>query len=215
LRVVHTSASTVGQVYLPWINGLLMVAVLILVFAFRSSASLAYAYGMAVTGTITITTMLYLYIAHARWRVPLWLIVVGGSALLGVDLLFVAANLTKLVHGAWLPLLIAIATFTVMVTWLRGSTIVTRKRDIAEGPLDEFVDQLSTDGLLRVPGTAIFLNRSSNTAPLALRANVEHNHVLPEQVVIVTIEVLPIPRASDSERVAIDSLGHADDGITQ
>ena len=213
LRVVHTSASTVGQVYLPWINGLLMVAVLILVFAFRSSASLAYAYGMAVTGTITITTILYLYIAHARWRVPLWLIVVGGSALLGVDLLFVAANLTKLVHGAWLPLLIAIATFTVMMTWLRGSTIVTRKRDIAEGPLEAFVDQISRDGLLRVPGTAVFLNRSSNTAPLALRANVEHNHVLPAQVVIVTIEVLPIPRASDSERVEVDSLGHADDGI--
>ena len=213
LRVVHTSASTVGQVYLPWINGLLMVAVLILVFAFRSSASLAYAYGMAVTGTITITTILYLYIAHARWRVPLWLIVVGGSALLGVDLLFVAANLTKLVHGAWLPLLIAITTFTVMVTWLRGSTIVTRKRDIAEGPLEAFVDQISRDGLLRVPGTAVFLNRSSNTAPLALRANVEHNHVLPAQVVIVTIEVLPIPRASDSERVEVDSLGHADDGI--
>jgi KUP system potassium uptake protein len=214
LRVVHTSASTVGQVYLPWINGLLMVAVLILVFAFRSSASLAYAYGMAVTGTITITTMLYLYIAHARWRVPLWLIVVGGSALLGVDLLFVAANLTKLVHGAWLPLLIAITTFTVMITWLRGSTIVTRKRDIAEGPLDAFVDQLSRrGGLLRLPGTAVFLNRGTRTAPLALRANVEHNQVLHEQVVIVTIVTLPIPRAHDSERVEVDPLGRSDDGI--
>jgi KUP system potassium uptake protein len=213
LRVVHTSASTFGQVYLPWINGMLMVAVLILVFAFRSSAALAYAYGMAVTGTITITTVLYLYIAHARWRVPLWLIVVGGTALLGVDLLFVAANLTKLVHGAWLPLLIAITTFTVMTTWQRGNTIVSRRREVAEGPLDAFVDQLSRRGLLRVPGTAVFLNRSSNTAPLALRANVEHNHVLPKQVVIVTIDVLPIPRASDSERIEVDSLGHADDGI--
>jgi KUP system potassium uptake protein len=214
LRVVHTSASTFGQVYMPWINSLLMVAVLILVFAFRSSASLAYAYGMAVTGTITITTLLYLYIAHARWRVPLWLIVVGGSALLGVDLLFVAANLTKLVHGAWLPLLIAITTFTVMITWQRGSTIVTRKRDIAEGPLDAFVDQLSRRrGLLRVPGTAVFLNRGSKTAPLALRANVEHNQVLHEQVVIVTIDTLPIPRAHDSERVEVDPLGRTDDGI--
>ena len=214
LRVVHTSASTVGQVYMPWINGMLMVAVLILVFAFRSSASLAYAYGMAVTGTITITTLLYLYIAHARWRVPLWLIVVGGSALLGVDLLFVAANLTKLVHGAWLPLLIAIITFTIMITWQRGSTIVTRKRDIAEGPLDAFVDQLSRRrGLLRVPGTAVFLNRGSKTAPLALRANVEHNHVLHEQVVIVTIDTLPIPRANDSERIEVDPLGHTGDGI--
>ncbi|MDT5290660.1 MAG: system potassium uptake protein [Mycobacterium sp.] len=214
LRVVHTSESTVGQVYMPWINGMLMVAVLILVFAFRSSAALAYAYGMAVTGTITITTVLFLYIAHMRWRVPLWLIVIGGGALLGFDLLFVAANLTKLIHGAWLPLLIAIATFTVMITWQRGSTIVTRRREIAEGPLQAFVDQLSRRrGLLRVPGTAVFLNRGNKTAPLALRANVEHNDVLHEHVVIVTINTLPIPRVGDSERIEIDPLGRANDGI--
>jgi KUP system potassium uptake protein len=214
LRVVHTSASTYGQVYMPWINGMLMVAVLILVFAFRSSAALAYAYGMAVTGTITITTVLFLYIAHMRWRVPLWLIVIGGGALLGFDLLFVAANLTKLIHGAWLPLLIAIATFTVMITWQRGSTIVTRRREIAEGPLQAFVDQLSRRrGLLRVPGTAVFLNRGNKTAPLALRANVEHNDVLHEHVVIVTINTLPIPRVGDSERIEIDPLGHTHDGI--
>jgi KUP system potassium uptake protein len=214
LRVVHTSASTVGQVYMPWINGMLMVAVLILVFAFRSSAALAYAYGMAVTGTITITTLLFLYVAHERWRVPLWLIVIGGGELLAFDLLFLAANLTKLVHGAWLPLLIAIATFTVMITWQRGSTIVTRRREIAEGPLQAFVDQLSRRrGLLRAPGTAVFLNRGTKTAPLALRANVEHNDVLHEHVVIVTINTLPIPRVDDSERIEIDPLGEVNDGI--
>ncbi|HEY6576489.1 MAG TPA: potassium transporter Kup [Mycobacterium sp.] len=214
LRVVHTSASTYGQVYLPWINGMLMVAVLILVFAFRSSAALANAYGMAVTGTITITTMLFLYIAHTRWRAPLWLIVVGGGALLGFDLLFMGANLTKLLHGAWLPLLIAITTFTLMTTWQRGSTIVTRERDTAEGPLQAFVDQLSRRrGLLRAPGTAVFLNRGTKTAPLALRANVEHNDVLHEHVVIVTIDTLPVPRVSDSERIEIDPLGDTTDGI--
>jgi KUP system potassium uptake protein len=214
LRVVHTSASTFGQVYMPWINGMLMVAVLILVFAFRSSAALAYAYGMAVTGTITITTMLYLYIARTRWRAPLWLIVIGGSALLGFDLLFVAANLTKLVHGAWLPLLIAVTTFTIMTTWQRGSTIVTRKRETAEGPLQAFVDQLSRRrGLLRVPGTAVFLSRGNNTAPLAMRANVEHNHILHEHVVIVTIDTLPIPRVTDSERIEINPLVYTNDGI--
>jgi KUP system potassium uptake protein len=193
---------------------MLMVAVLILVFAFRSSAALAYAYGMAVTGTITITTLLFLYVAHKRWRAPLWLIVIGGGALLAFDLLFLAANLTKLVHGAWLPLLIAIATFTVMITWQRGSTIVTRRRDIAEGPLQAFVDKLSRHrGLLRVPGTAVFLNRGTKTAPLALRANVEHNHVLHDHVVIVTIDTLPVPRVNDSERIEIDPLGQTNDGI--
>jgi KUP system potassium uptake protein len=214
LRVVHTSASTYGQVYMPWINGMLMVAVLILVFAFRSSASLAYAYGMAVTGTITITTILYLYIARMRWRAPLWLIVIGGGALLCVDLLFLAANLTKLVHGAWLPLLIAVTIFIIMTTWQRGSAIVTRRRETAEGPLQGFVDQLSRRrGLLRVRGTAVFLSRSNTTAPLALRANVRHNHVLHDHVVIVTIDTLSTPRVADSGRIEIDPLGDAHDGI--
>jgi KUP system potassium uptake protein len=214
LRVVHTSASTFGQVYMPWINGMLAVVVLLLVFAFRSSAALAYAYGMAVAGTITITTTLLLYIARVRWRAPLWLIVIGGGALLAVDLLFVAANLSKLVHGAWLPLLIAVTTFTIMTTWQRGSTIVTRKRETSEGPLQPFIDELSRRrGLLRVPGTAVFLSRGNKTAPLALRANVEHNHVLHERVVIVTVDTLQIPRASESERTEVDPLGPADDGI--
>ena len=105
---------------MPWINGVLLVSVLTLVFAFRSSAALAYAFGMAVTGTITITTLLFFYIAHTRWGTPLWLVVIGGGALLLVDLMFLAANLTKLVHGAWLPLLIAVIAFTVMTTWQRG-----------------------------------------------------------------------------------------------
>jgi KUP system potassium uptake protein len=214
LRVVHTSPSTYGQVYMPWINGMLMMAVLILVFAFRSSASLAYAYGMAVTGTITITTILFLYIARMRWRAPLWLIVIGGGALLCVDLLFLAANLTKLVHGAWLPLLIAMAIFVIMTTWQRGSAIVTHKRVAAEGPLQGFVDQLSRRReLLRVPGTAVFLSRGNKTTPLALRANVRHNHVLHEHVVIVTIDTLSIPRVEDSERIQIDPLGDIHDGI--
>ncbi len=106
LRIAHTSESTIGQIYVPWINWLLMVSVLTLVFAFRSSAALAFAFGMAVTGTITITTLLFFYVARCRWRTPLWLLGIGAVVLLAVDLLFVAANLTKLVHGAWLPLLI-------------------------------------------------------------------------------------------------------------
>jgi KUP system potassium uptake protein len=155
LRVVHTSASAYGQVYMPWINGMLMVAVLILVFAFRSSASLAYAYGM-----------------------------------------------------------IAVTTFIIMTTWQRGSAIVTGRRETAEGPLQGFVDQLSRRrGLLRVPRTAVFLSPCNTAAPLALRANVKHNHVLHEHVVIVTIDTLSIPRVADSERIEIDPRGDAHDGI--
>jgi KUP system potassium uptake protein len=215
LRILHTSASKIGQIYVPWINWLLMVAVLILVFAFRSSAALSYAYGMAVMGTITITTLLFLYVARRRWRTPVWLVVIGGGALLFVDLMFVAANLTKLVHGAWLPLLIGVAAFVVMTTWQRGREVVTREREKEEGPLGEFVDGLPDrkPRLLRVPGTAVFLNRGKDTAPLAMRANVDHNHVLHQQVIIIAVNTVSVPRVAASERTTVDALGSANDGI--
>ncbi|TCO62131.1 potassium transporter Kup [Actinocrispum wychmicini] len=215
LRVAHTSESTVGQIYVPWINWLLMVSVLTLVFAFRSSTALAFAFGMAVTGTITITTLLFFYVARAKWGTPRWVIGIGATVLLVVDLLFVAANMTKLIHGAWLPLLIGLTAFTVMTTWERGRKIVTAARERLEGPLREFVDRLRTGQQPTiVPGTAIFLNRGNETAPLAMRANVEHNHVRHEHVVIVSIETEPIPRVPANERVTVDNLGYRDDGIT-
>ncbi|MER6425433.1 potassium transporter Kup [Streptomyces sp. NPDC001137] len=215
LRIAHTSESTIGQIYVPWINWLLMVSVLTLVFAFRSSAALAFAFGMAVTGTITITTLLFFYVARAKWGTPKWLIAIGATVLLFVDLLFVAANLTKLVHGAWLPLLIGLTVFTVMTTWQRGREVVTAERAREEGPLPEFIDHLRTGeaSTLTVPGTAVFLNRDKETAPLAMRANVEHNHVRHEQVVILSITTEPVPRVPAEQRIIIDDLGYADDGI--
>ncbi|MEU6188544.1 potassium transporter Kup [Nocardia sp. NPDC047038] len=215
LRIAHTSEATVGQIYVPWINWLLMVSVLTLVFAFRSSAALAYAFGMAVTGTITITTLLFFYVARARWNIPLWLLALGAVPLLSVDLLFVAANLTKLVHGAWLPLLIGLTAFTIMTTWQRGRDIVTAERERREGSLREFVDHLHAGdpSILEVPGTAVFLNRGKRTAPLALRANAEHNHVRHAHVVIMSIETEPVPRVPADERISVDSLGYTEDGI--
>ncbi|MFF1900683.1 potassium transporter Kup [Streptomyces sp. NPDC058206] len=215
LRIAHTSESTIGQIYVPWINWLLMVSVLTLVFAFRSSAALAYAFGMAVTGTITITTLLFFYVARAKWGTPRWLLAIGAGVLLFVDLLFVAANMTKLVHGAWLPLLIGLTAFTVMTTWQRGRELVTAERARQEGPLPEFVDHLRTgqEPTLRAPGTAVFLNRGKETAPLAMRANVKHNHVRHDQVVILSIGTEPVPRVPADQRIVVDDLGYADDGI--
>jgi KUP system potassium uptake protein len=199
----------------PWINWLLLVSVLTLVFAFRSSAALAYAYGMAVTGTITITTLMFFYVAHLRWHTPRWLLIAGGGFLLSVDLLFLAANATKIVHGAWLPLLIGVTAFTVMTTWQRGREIVTAERERLEGPLGEFVGQLRENALstLTVPGTGIFLNRGRETAPLALRANVEHNHVRHEHILIVALDTEPVPRVPSAERLEVSDLGYSDDGI--
>ena len=215
LRIQYTSEQLMGQIYIPWINWLLLVSVLTLVLAFRSSAALAYAYGTAVTGTITITTLLFFYYARHQWRTPLRIVLTGGGALLAIDLLFFAANLTKLAHGAWFPLLIGITAFTILTTWQRGRELVTVQRDREEGPLPAFIDQLHAMNppLQRVPGTAIFLNRGKATAPLALRANVEHNEILHEHVLILSIDTMPAPHVSAEERLQIDDLGYKDDRI--
>ena len=216
LRISHTSEQTIGQIYVPWINWALMVSVVTLVLAFESSQALAFAYGVAVTGTITITTLLFFYIVRHQWRTPLWLVLTGGGAFLLFDVLFLAANLTKIAHGAWLPLLIGVAVFTVLTTWQRGRELVTVQRERAEGSLRGFVEELHRrrPQLQRVPGTAVFLNRNQLTAPLAMRANVEHNHILHEHVVILTIETLPLPHVPPADRLTIDDLGYADDGIS-
>jgi KUP system potassium uptake protein len=215
LHIVHTSEATEGQIYVPWINWLLMVAVLALVLAFESSTALAYAYGMAVTGTITITTLLFFYVVRHQWGKPLWLVVAGAGPLLLVDLLFVAANATKITHGAWLPLLIALAAYTVLTTWQRGRAIVTARREREEGPLREFIDSLRTrrPRVRRVPGTAVFLNRTKMTAPLAMRATVAHLHSLSANVVILTVETEPVPHVPPGQRLVMDDLGYRDDGI--
>src|SRR6516225_2679922 len=216
LRIQYTSEQIMGQIYIPWINWLLLVSVLTLVLAFRTAAALAYAYGTAVTGTITITTLLFFYYARHQWGWPLWAVLTGGGALLGIDVLFFAANLTKLFHGAWFPLLIGVITFTVFTTWQRGRELVTVRRIQAEGPLPEFIQHLHAmkPPLHRVPGTAIFLNRGKATAPLALRANVEHNEILHEEVLILSIETMPAPHVPEAERLLIDALGYEDDRIT-
>jgi KUP system potassium uptake protein len=215
LRIQYTSEEVMGQIYVPWINWLLLAGVLTLVLAFQTSAHLAYAYGTAVTGTISITTLLFFYYARHQWRWPLWIVLSGSGILLAIDLLFFAANLTKLTHGAWLPLLIGISAFTVFTTWQRGRELVTRKRDREEGRLREFVVQLHAmkPPLPRVPGTAIFLNRGITTTPLALRANVEHNEILHQNVIILALATLPAPHVPVAERLKTDDLGFKDDGI--
>jgi KUP system potassium uptake protein len=215
LRVAHTSEETIGQIYVPSINWILMVSVLLLVLAFESSSALAYAYGMAVTGTITITTLLFFYVVRHQWRRPLWLTALAALPLLVVDLLFFAANATKIAHGAWLPLLIALAAFTVLTTWQRGREIVTGRREVAEGPLQAFVDSLRTRRVMvkRPPGTSVYLNRTKETAPLAMRATVEHLHALSEHVVVLSIQTEPVPHVPPGERLMIDDLGYSDDGI--
>ena len=216
LRVIHTSKREYGQVYVPVINGLLLVAVLTLVLTFQSSAKLAFAYGTAVTGTILVTTVLFFFIVRHRWRQPLLLTVAGAAFFLTIELGFFASNLTKIGHGAWLPLLIGFVLFFVMATWYRGRELVTKERFEVEGPLQDFVKELRTHDppVERVPGTGVFLNRGKETAPLSMRACVDHLRSLPENAVILSLETMPVPRIRPKDRLEIDDLGYKDDRLT-
>jgi KUP system potassium uptake protein len=216
LRIVHTSQEEIGQVYVPWINWALLAAVLTLVFAFGSSAKLASAYGIAVTGTITITTLLFFAVARLRWHRSAWLVAAAAAAFGIVDLAFLGANLTKVWHGGWLPLLVGTGAFVVLQTWQDGRRLITERREEAEGPLGDFIGRLHDrrPPLPRAPGTAVYLNRGDQTTPLAMRATVEHLQTLHEHVVIVTVETEPRPHVPDSERLVISDLGFRDDGIS-
>jgi KUP system potassium uptake protein len=213
LRIRHTSPDEVGQVYVPAVNWILYVGVLVLMLGFRSSERLATAYGVAVTGTFLITTALFLTVARVHWKWAMWKIVLAAVVIGGAELTYFAANLTKVLHGGWLPLLIAVSVFTIMKTWERGRQIVTARRTEREGPLPEFVEKLRETKITRVPGTAVFPHPTKETTPLALRANVEHNHVVHEHVVIVSALAQNVPHIPEADRISVDDLGYRDDGI--
>jgi KUP system potassium uptake protein len=213
LTVRQTSTKESGQIYVPAVNWLLFGGVLVLIVTFRSSASLATAYGLAVTGTLLLTTTLFFMYAAAAWHWTRWKLVLAAVIFGGVELIYLGANLTKVTHGGWLPLLIAAIVATVMTTWQRGRRIITARRVELEGPLPEFIERLHAKGIARVPGTAVFPHPTNRTAPLALRANVEFNHVLHERVVIISVTSENVPHVPHAEQLTIDELGHTDDGI--
>jgi KUP system potassium uptake protein len=216
LRVIHTSERAYGQIYVPFINGLLFIAVLALVLVFRSSSKLAFAYGTAVTGTIICTSILFFFIARHRWGLPRWLTLAGAAFFLTIELAFFASNLTKIGHGAWLPLGIGFLLFFVMLTWFRGRQLVTDERFRVEGPLPDFVKELHGHDppVDRVPGTGVFLNRGKDTAPLSMRACVDHLHSLPENAIILSLETETAPRIRPKDRLEVDDLGFTDDRLT-
>ena len=216
LTIRQTSERKIGQIYVPAINLGLFVAVVAIVIGFGSSVALASAYGVAVTGTFILNTMLFLAVARLLWRKARRLIVLGAVVFLTAEVAFFAANLTKVAHGGWLPLAIAFTVFTVLMTWHKGRDIVTVNRSREEGPLRDFIDKLDARDfpVRRVPGIAVFLNANPQTTPLALRANVEHNHVLHERVIIISIETKRVPHVPNADRLAADHLGHPADGIT-
>ena len=213
LTVRQTSRHEGGQVYLPAVNGALFAGVLLLALSFRSSARLVTAYGVAVTGALLIDTVLMLVVARAAWHWSAPKLVLAAVVFGGVELAFFSGNLVKVLHGGWLPLLVAGTVFTVMTTWQAGRRIVTAKRVGLEGPLQAFIESLRESPVPRVEGTAVFPHPTKDTTPLALRANVRHNHVLHERVVIVSARAVTEPTVSQQDRIMVDDLGYSDDGI--
>ncbi|MGV8909905.1 MAG: potassium transporter Kup, partial [Propionicimonas sp.] len=213
MRVHHTSKEEGGQIYLPAINWILFFGVILLIAVFQSSTRLASAYGLAVTGTLLLTSLLYLLLARAIWRWPMWRIAAFAIFILGAEVLFFAANLTKVFSGGWLPLVIAVVVVTIMTTWRDGHAVLTERRSQIEGPLDVFVDHVREDGITRVPGVAVVPHPNSTTTPLALRANVAFNRVLHEHVIIVQVINENVPHIRHVDRVSVRDLGYADDGI--
>jgi KUP system potassium uptake protein len=213
LTVRHTSTRESGQVYLPAVNWLLFGGVLLLVAVFGSSARLATAYGLAVTGTLLLTTTLFLTYAATAWHWARWKLVPVAVVIGGAELTYFGANCVKIASGGWLPLTIAALVVTVMTTWQRGRRTITARRVDLEGSLADFVATLHARNITRVPGTAVFPHPTKETAPLALRANVEFNHVLHERVVIVSMQSENVPYVPPDERLSVDDLGAPDDGI--
>src|SRR3954467_6151746 len=216
LTIMHTSRQEVGQVYVPAVNWGIFVAVVALVVGFGSAEHLASAYGIAVTGTLAIDTVLFFVVVRALWHKPWWLVVLGATAFLTVDLTFFSANLPKVLHGGWFPLLIALVVFVVLTTWQRGREIVTRNRTEEEGPLRAFVEKVHSMAPPPplTPRTGVFLNANLETTPLALRANLEHNGAIHENVVIVSVQTQRVPHVPDGERVTLERPGSPDAGTT-
>lgn len=213
LNVKHTSKDEGGQIYVGSINWILFVGVVVLITVFQSSEALASAYGLAVTGTLLLEMSIFLVLARFVWRVAWWKIGVAVALILGVELLFFLANVAKLFHGGWLPLLIAGAVVVVMMTWRAGGLRVDARRREIEGPLSDFIDKVHAENTPRVPGLAVFPHPNKDTTPLALRQNVEFNHALHEHVAIVTIVNENVPHIRHVDRAVVDDLGYANDGI--
>ena len=208
MTIVQTSAREIGQIYIPGINWLLCAVVVAAVIGFGSSTRLAGAYGVAVTGTMLVDTLLTFFVIRFGWRYPLWLCVFATGFFLVIDLSFFASTLTKINDGGWFPLAIGACVFMVMTTWRRGREILFQRLNSSSVPLEPFLKSLFTQPPQRVPGTAIFLTATPDVTPHALLHNLNHNKVLHERIVFLTVETRDVPWVQFDERVVLERLGH-------
>ncbi|MBU6165137.1 MAG: potassium transporter Kup [Alphaproteobacteria bacterium] len=206
MKIVHTSASAFGQIYIPAINWTLLVLVVLLVLGFQSSSNLAAAYGIAVTGTMFISTCMIAVPILFIWRWNRWLawplLIVLGI----VDAAYFASNITKIPDGGWFPLLVGLITFTGLTTWSRGRALMQERLRDSSMPMDVFIKSAAS-AATRVPGTAVFMTTSPVGVPQALLHNLKHNKILHDRIMILTVLIDEVPYVSDEDRIGVKELG--------
>lgn len=206
LDIRHTSAEQAGQIYIPAVNVALFLAVMTLVLGFRSSSDLASAYGIAVTGDMVVTSTLAFLVFWRCWKWSLWLAAAVVLPLISLELVFLGANLLKVLDGGYIPLGMAAGLSFLMWTWVRGTSFVYAKARAESVPLDELVKIMCRSKPLQAKGTAVFLTSDPTVAPSALLHNIKHNGVLHEQNLITTVQIADVPRVPDDERVRIEPI---------
>ncbi|MFZ2268617.1 MAG: potassium transporter Kup [Azonexus sp.] len=204
MQIVHTSGHEEGQIYVPFTNWTLYLAVVALVIGFKSSSNLAAAYGIAVTGTMLIDTVLIAFVMVLMWRWNAIVVALVAGLMLLVDLFFFAANAIKIPEGGWFPIAMGLISFTVLTTWRQGRRLVAQEMAKQSIPMDAFLD--SINGVHRIEGTAVFLTSSKEGVPAALLHNLKHNQVLHERVVLLTIQTTDAPHVNDFERIYLHNL---------
>ncbi|MBA2743848.1 MAG: KUP/HAK/KT family potassium transporter, partial [Chthoniobacterales bacterium] len=200
LRVFYTSAQIIGQVYVPVVNWGLMIACIGLVLGFGSATNLAAAYGVAIAATMLITTILFYVVARRRWRWPIAVALPIAAFFVVIDVLFFGANMLKIFHGGWFPLLVSGVILFFMLTWRKGRKMLGLRMKEMTVPLELFIGDCGTQRIQRVAGTSVFMSGNSKGAPLALLHNLKHNKVLHKQVVVLTVITEESPYVSERDR---------------
>ena len=208
MRVLHTSAQEIGQIYIPLVNWLQLAAVVLAVVGFGSSSNLAAAYGIAVTMTMLTTTILTFFVLRYRWQYNLLLCWLATGFFMLIDIAFFAANTLKIAHGGWFPLLMGAVMMTLLLTWHRGRELVFANLKRHFLPLNEFLQSLFVSPPIRVAGTAVFFRAEGDGVPHAMLHNLLHNKLLHERIIFLSVINLDIPTVPDEERIKIESLGH-------
>jgi KUP system potassium uptake protein len=207
LKIQHTSAAQIGQIYISPVNWMLMLCTVSLVFGFQSSSKLAAAYGVAVTSTMLITTTLFFLVARKRWQWPLfWAAPLAGIFFL-VDVPFFIANISKVLHGAWFPLVIGAVFFTVMQTWAKGRHILAEQLHKIMPPVHQFIVDLASNPPTRIDNQAVFLSGTPYTVPVALAKNVKHNRIIHARTILLHFRVEDMPRVPNLEKITTEKLG--------